>query len=154
MVLFAHGFLQPPTNYASTMKMLAVEHNAIVIAPNTSYFDIANRSKKVGGAGEMPGRVTKMQARPAPPSPSSVCFSHLLPLSASPSPPSFPLHLILRNSFSQGSTSPTVFHFECWTQWSTAEMLDPIVHGGNAGPNGPRRNTFAQLPPASFPLTT
>eukprot|EP00884_Botryococcus_braunii_P015809 jgi/Botrbrau1/2911/Bobra.0036s0048.1 len=62
VVLFAHGFSQPPVNYTSIMERLASDHNAMVLAPNTSIFDIANPFKTIGGSGGSRKPPTKMQA--------------------------------------------------------------------------------------------
>lgn len=59
VVIFGHGFTQPPGNYQSTLEDIATKEGAIVIAPDTGFCDSLG---KVAGAGPRAKPPTKMQA--------------------------------------------------------------------------------------------
>lgn len=59
VVIFAHGFSQPVQNYLSTLQRVAHGANALVIAPETSLFQVLGA---VAGAGS--GLLGELTAKP------------------------------------------------------------------------------------------
>jgi hypothetical protein len=86
VIIFAHGFSQPVQNYTSTLKKLAYEVGAAVIAPETSLLQVLG---KVAGAGtglfgELTAKPpTKMQVLAIDKSPLSYPAVHLVGLPGS-----------------------------------------------------------------------
>ena len=60
VVIFAHGFSQPPENYRKTI-MAAAAAGSVVIAPKTSTFDVGLPWIQIPGAGRNAAAPTKLQ---------------------------------------------------------------------------------------------